>query len=89
MHESPAAETLRLALERYFSLLETQEALALEPGRVQHARDDMLALMRLTLLSLPAPEELELSGPIPADGSSPSSSRSGCGASSTIRSPHP
>ena len=65
MHETPAAEALRLALEGYFSPLETQEALALEPGPVQRAREDMLALVRLTLLSLTAPEELELRVPHP------------------------
>jgi AraC-like DNA-binding protein len=65
MHETPAAEALRLALEGYFSLLETREDLALEAERVLRARDDLLELMRLTLMSLTAPGELELKGTHP------------------------
>ena len=89
MHETPAAEALRLALGEYFSLLETREELAADPGRVQRAREDMLELMRLTLLSLTTPGELALKGAHPRRRSSPSPSRSGCGASSTTRLAHP
>ena len=50
MHETPPAEALRQMIEGYFSLLDTREELALEPERVQRAREDMLDLLRLTLL---------------------------------------
>lgn len=60
MQETSAAQALRLMLEEYFSLLETDERLALEPGRVQRAREDALELSRLTLLSMATPGEVAL-----------------------------
>jgi AraC-like DNA-binding protein len=65
LNETPVAEALRQLLEGYFSLLDQREDLALEPQRIQRAREDMLDLLRLTLVSGVASPEDEVKVPHP------------------------
>ena len=65
LNETPTAEALRQLLEGYFLLLDQREDLALEPERIQRAREDMLDLLRLMLLSGVASPEDELKAPYP------------------------
>jgi len=65
LNETPIAEALRQLLEGYFSLLEQREELALEPRRIQRAREDLLDLLRLTLVSAVASVEDEIKAPHP------------------------
>ena len=65
LNETPTAEALRQLLEGYFLLLDQREDLALEPQRIQRAREDMLDLLRLMLLSGGASPEDELKAPHP------------------------
>ncbi len=65
LNETPTAEALRQLLEGYFSLLDQHEDLALEPQRIQRAREDMLDLLRLMLVSGAASPEDEVKAPHP------------------------
>jgi AraC family ethanolamine operon transcriptional activator len=65
LNESPAAVALRQLLEGYFLLVDQREDLALEPQRIQRAREDMLDLLRLTLLSGAGSPEDEVKAPHP------------------------
>jgi AraC-like DNA-binding protein len=65
MNESPTSRGLRLSLEGYFRLLERREELALDPQNVLRARQDMLEMVRMTLLPQPSPGDVELKAPRP------------------------